>query len=183
MTQDEWIEKLNRLADQQDELTVEFPDCDVILADQGTINAQACDYLARWCLARCGEEPGGITAPEWSCSYAMRRGETKASFERWTLGGYDVIGIFKADPDDRKRPTYKDGTPHPSERKMWDHCFIIPDMPVPENRDRPEEWKGLTKKERRAKLREGYPRRQLLDALALAHFARWLLENVPGETS
>ena len=173
-TQADWQEHLDRLESQQEVLY--FAPLDAILVVSGQINPSTCDLLARWCLQQTGLQPYGITAPVWGGAYQSRLNEPMR-FAYWSLG-VDQIGIYVTDPDEELRPPREDGRPRPSYRTQWDRSFIIPDMPVPEWRELPDEWKALSREERRAWRDEKRPRRQLLDALALHAFASWLLKNV-----
>jgi hypothetical protein len=151
-----------------------------LLVDQGKILFHNCDRLSRWCMTRVGLEPFGITAPSWGCSFRAGRDGKGTRLAYWQVG-VDYIGIYLDDPDLRPRRVREDGRHFPSERGMWDRCFVIPDMPVPEDRPPlPDDLRGDDKRAgRRAWLQEQRPRRLLLDAMALAHFADWLLENTP----
>ena len=175
MTQDEWKVVLDA-AEGGEEITFYDGDSELTVIRDGQIIPHNCDFLARWCLGRCGLKPYGITAPSWGSSFSMGL-NSPLRFAYWSLGE-DYIGIYVTDPDEELRPPREDGRPRPSYRTQWDRSFIIPNMPVPEWRELPDEWKALSREERRAWRDEKRPRRQLLDALALHAFASWLLKNV-----
>jgi hypothetical protein len=158
---------------------VQIPDKGLaILAVDGRTRPDACDALARWCLERVGLEPFGITAPSWGCSYRTRLGEPGVHFGYWSLDEY-TVGIFHSDPDAEPKPPREDGHPRHPERGNWDRLYVIPDMPIPEDIKLPMNG---TQEERNARIDAERPKRLLTYALALAHFARWLLTNTeaPG---
>jgi len=164
MTQDEWLAELDRLMTPSGDpmgkpsLGFDFPEpgsLGVTLVQDGHTVPASCDKLARWCFDRVGLSVFGITAPGWGASYRGSK-EGKLSLAYWSLG-VDEIGVYRQDPG--------------KERGMWDRCYVIPDMPIPEENPPP---KGLSLEDRRAWLEERRPRQQVLDALALWHLAKWL---------
>lgn len=167
MTQDDWLTERNRLL-TGGSLEVSVPYDDFRLVVGGVVNPVAADALVRWCVAWVGLEPIGITAPTFDALMSMKRGDVKARFSHYEVGT-DLIGIFITDPD-------ADGR---SRKGQFDRCYVIPDMPLPEDRDWPEGWKEWPREKRRAHIQAERPGRLLLEALALAHLAEWLSENVP----
>jgi len=158
MTQDEWIAELDRLTNNESKLLDDVSQGvfgSNILVFNGRVVGRCCDTLSRWCFQQAGLRPFGITAPSWGCSFRGSK-EGELSLAYWSLG-VDEIGVYRKDPGE--------------ERGMWDRCYVIPDMPIPEENPPP---KGLSLEDRRAWLEERRPRQQVLDALALWHLAKWL---------
>lgn len=177
ISQDQWLAEIDRLQDFGETLEVHLPGSSMVMVESGQIFSLNSDALARWCLERTGLEPVLITAPSWSCCYRLMKGDVKASFGFWSLDD-SRVGVYRTDPDEETRPPREDGRPQPSERGMWDRCYVIPDMPIPEDPVRPEGWlEEWSREERQATLDAERPRQMLLDVLALAHFAQWLLSQ------
>lgn len=167
MTQDDWLRECDRLLAGGD-LEVAVPDLLAVLVKDGEVVPESCDVLIRWCVAWVGLEPYGITAPGFSSLMSMKRGDTKAKFSHYEVDT-DLIGIFHSDPD-------VDGR---SRKGQFDRFYVIPDMPMPLERDWPDDWKNWSREERRARIKAERPKRRLMEALALAHLARWLGANIP----
>jgi len=175
VTQADWKTRLDQLCIGAS-LRVPLPvphrtDHVATLVAAGFINGLGCDQAARWVFDYLGLDHSLITAPSWG--YTMRGGVNEIAFYYWCFDPH-YVGIY-VDEAELKRPKGGDY------RGMWDRCFVIPDMPIPEPRlPIPDHLRGPENKvERVAWLREGRPRRHMLDALALAHFIEWLQNNEP----